>query len=147
MAATCTCERSSARMARYRAAGFFVSSCHSLASATWGLVRSTVFINLAKARQLAKQYRELIATGIDPIEQRNAIYAERRAAEAVQPPPTFDLCAGDYIDLASFRLAQSETRAAMGQHAEDLCIADHRQDAGGRNQRRSCPESFQTDLV
>ena len=56
-------------------------------------------ISLAKARQLAKQYRELIATGVDPIEQRNAIYAERRAAEAVQPPPTFDMCARDYIAL------------------------------------------------
>jgi integrase len=54
-------------------------------------------INLAKARELAAQYRELVATGVDPIEQRNAIYAERRAAEAVEPPPTFDECAADYI--------------------------------------------------
>ena len=54
-------------------------------------------INLAKARELAKQYRELIATGVDPIEQRKAIYAERRAIEAVEPTPTFDMCARDYI--------------------------------------------------
>ena len=55
-------------------------------------------INLAKARDLAAQYRELVATGINPMEQRNAIYAERRAAEAVEPPPTFDQCAADYIN-------------------------------------------------
>jgi integrase len=54
-------------------------------------------INLAKARELAAQYREMVATGIDPIERRNAIYAERRAAEAIAPPPTFDECAADYL--------------------------------------------------
>ena len=31
-------------------------------------------INLAKARELAAQYREMVATGVDPIEQRNLIF-------------------------------------------------------------------------
>ena len=38
-----------------------------------------------------------MATGVDPIERRNEIISARRVAEAVTPPPTFDVCARDYI--------------------------------------------------
>ena len=51
-------------------------------------------IGLAKARQLATEYRELIATGIDPIEQRNQ---SRAQAAAIQPVPSFDEVAKTYI--------------------------------------------------
>jgi integrase len=54
-------------------------------------------INLAMARKLAAENRELVAIGVDPIERRNEIVSARRVAEAVTPPPTFDLCARDYI--------------------------------------------------
>ena len=49
------------------------------------------------ARKLAADNRELKATGVDPIERRNQIISARRIAEAVTPPPTFDVCAKDYI--------------------------------------------------
>lgn len=51
-------------------------------------------IGLAKARELAANCRELIATGIDPIERRNEEIAQRAAHV---PVPTFDKCAADYI--------------------------------------------------
>jgi len=54
-------------------------------------------VGLAMARKLAADNRELVATGVDPIMQRKEIVAARRVAEAVQPPPTFDLCARDYV--------------------------------------------------
>lgn len=54
-------------------------------------------INLAMARKLAAENRELVAIGVDPIERRNEIVSARRVSEAVTPPPTFDLCARDYI--------------------------------------------------
>jgi integrase len=51
-------------------------------------------IGLAEARQLATEYRELIANGIDPIEQRNQ---SRAQAAAIQPVPSFDEVAKTYI--------------------------------------------------
>ena len=54
-------------------------------------------IGLAMARKLAAENRELVAIGVDPIERRNEIVSARRVAEAVTLPPTFDLCAADYI--------------------------------------------------
>ena len=58
---------------------------------------SLTAIGLAMARKLAAENRELVAIGVDPIERRNEIISARRVAEAVTPPPTFDLCARDYI--------------------------------------------------
>jgi integrase len=54
-------------------------------------------VGLAKARELASGYRELVATGIDPIERRDEINAARRRQDAVEPPLTFDQCAAVYI--------------------------------------------------
>jgi hypothetical protein len=54
-------------------------------------------VNLAVARRLAAENRELVAIGVDPIERRNEIVSARRVAESKTPPPTFDLCARDYI--------------------------------------------------
>jgi hypothetical protein len=54
-------------------------------------------INLAVARRLASENRELVAIGVDPIERRNEIVSARRVAEAVTLPPTFDVCSRDYI--------------------------------------------------
>jgi hypothetical protein len=89
-------------------------------------------INLAKARELAAQYRELVATGLDPIKQRDLIYAERRAAEAVAPPPTFDECAADY--LAAHRSSwRSVKHAGVVRYVEALCFAGHWQVAGQHN--------------
>jgi integrase len=51
-------------------------------------------IGLAKARDLAGQYRELVATGIDPIDRRNELQAQSAAA---LPVPTFDEVARSYI--------------------------------------------------
>jgi integrase len=51
-------------------------------------------IGLAKARELATQYRELLATGIDPIDHRSAKRAETAAAVTV---PTFDALAESYL--------------------------------------------------
>ena len=51
-------------------------------------------VGLAKARELAGQYRELIATGIDPIEHRNQ---QRAQTAAIQRVPTFDEIAKTYI--------------------------------------------------
>jgi integrase len=49
---------------------------------------------LAQARKLAKQARELLVTGVDPIEHRNE---ERAKAAATLPVPTFDEVAQSYI--------------------------------------------------
>ena len=51
-------------------------------------------IGLAKARELAAGYREMIATGVDPIEHRNEARAQ---AAAKVPVPTFDEVAKAYI--------------------------------------------------
>ena len=64
-------------------------------------------IGLAKARELAAQYRELVTLGIDPIENRNETLAARRAEEALkaEPPTTLDDCWKDYVNAhrASWR--------------------------------------------
>ena len=52
-------------------------------------------IGLAQARDLAKQARELLVSGIDPIEHRNEARAK---AAATLPVPTFDAMAKAYID-------------------------------------------------
>lgn len=51
-------------------------------------------IGLAKARELAVGYRELVATGVDPIEHRNAARAQ---IAATAPVPSFDVVAKSYI--------------------------------------------------
>jgi integrase len=51
-------------------------------------------IGLAKARELAAAYREMVATGVDPIEHRNQ---ERAQVAAILPVPTFDDVAKTYI--------------------------------------------------
>jgi integrase len=51
-------------------------------------------VGLAKARELAGQYRELVATGVDPIEHRNQ---QRAEMAAIQRVPTFDEIAKTYI--------------------------------------------------
>jgi integrase len=51
-------------------------------------------IGLARARELAAGYRELVATGINPIEHRNEARAQ---AAAKVPVPTFDEVAKSYI--------------------------------------------------
>jgi integrase len=51
-------------------------------------------VGLAQARKLAKQARELLASGIDPIDRRNE---QRAKAAAVLPVPTFDEMAKAYI--------------------------------------------------
>ena len=87
-------------------------------------------IGLAMARKLAAENRELVAIGVDPIERRNEIVSARRVAEAVTPAADVrSVCRRLYQD-PSIRLAQSETCAAMDEYAEDLRIANHRQDAG-----------------
>jgi integrase len=51
-------------------------------------------IGLARARELAAQYRDLLVTGIDPITHRNAKRAE---AAAAIPVPDFDTLAESYL--------------------------------------------------
>src|SRR5215471_15073225 len=51
-------------------------------------------IGLAQARDLAKQARELLAAGIDPIDHRNE---QRAKAAATLPVPSFDEVAKSYI--------------------------------------------------
>ena len=51
-------------------------------------------IGLAKARELARQYRELLATGLDPIEHR---HGRRAASAATIPMPDFDELANAYL--------------------------------------------------
>ena len=60
---------------------------------------------LAKARERAQQYRQLIADGIDPIEQRQqarlaqsnaAAEQVKAAAEQLQRSKTFEQCAHEY---------------------------------------------------
>jgi integrase len=51
-------------------------------------------IGLAQARELAKRARELLANGLDPIEQRNEARAK---AAATVPVPTFDEMAWSYM--------------------------------------------------
>ena len=76
----------------------------------------------------------------DRAAQRDLCGAPRRRSRAAAAYVRY-VCPGLHR-LASFGLAQSETRAAMGQHAENLCLAAHRQAAGERNQHRSCPAKF-----
>jgi integrase len=51
-------------------------------------------VRLKRARELAADYRELVATGIDPIEHRRTTQAEKLKAD---PVPTFDQVAEKYI--------------------------------------------------
>jgi integrase len=51
-------------------------------------------VGLAQARELAKQARELLASGVDPIDHRNE---QRAKAAAALPVPTFDEVAKAYI--------------------------------------------------
>lgn len=51
-------------------------------------------IGLAKARELAKQCRQLVLTGVDPIEHRKQQWAQ---TAAIQRVPTFDQVAAFYI--------------------------------------------------
>jgi integrase len=51
-------------------------------------------IGLAKARELAREARELVATGVDPIEHRRQARAQ---VAATVPVPTFDEVAKSYI--------------------------------------------------
>ena len=104
-------------------------------------------INLAKARDLAAQYRELVALGVDPIDQRNGMIAARRSAEAVEPTPTFDAVAADY--LAAHRSGWRSVRHAnqWRDTLKDLRLSGHRQVAGRCHHHRSCFESSQAALV
>ena len=100
-------------------------------------------IGLAKARELARQHREFIGTGIDPIERRNEQRVQVAAKVAV---PTFDDLAAIHRD-ASIRLAQSGACEAMGNHLGDLCQPSVRQAAGERDQHRPRAESVGADLA
>jgi integrase len=51
-------------------------------------------VGLSKARELAGQYREMIACGIDPIQNRNEAFAKTASIRRV---PSFDEVAKDYI--------------------------------------------------
>lgn len=59
---------------------------------------SLLDFGLARARERAQQARDLLAQGIDPIDQRNKVQAAQVVAEAqaVQSSVTFQTCAEEY---------------------------------------------------
>jgi integrase len=66
-------------------------------------------ISLKRARELARQGRELLLAGIDPLEARRAAKAERALAAARQM--TFKQCAHAYFDMNADRWRNAKHRS------------------------------------
>ena len=72
---------------------------------------SAEIISLAGARQAAREFRQQLIAGDDPIALRNAKHAARRAEAAKQK--TFAECADAYVDAHRQRVAEHQACAAM----------------------------------
>jgi hypothetical protein len=79
-------------------------------------------IGLAKARELAREYRELLASGVDPIEHRNSKRAQAAATISV---PNFNELTNSY--LAAHRPGWRNPLHAKhwGSFTSYICIAGH----------------------
>ena len=71
-------------------------------------------IGLAKAREIAGQARELVAQGIDPIENHRETIAIRRVTESKKSAvPTFDQCRDDIL-LHTAQAGKTPSTASNG---------------------------------
>ena len=101
-------------------------------------------IDLAEARERARQARVLLLDGKDPIAERRAQRAAQRLAEAKSI--TFSRGRRDLHQLAPCCLEESEEPAPVGSDARDLCLPGDREAASRRCRHRARVAVRRTDL-
>ena len=74
-------------------------------------------VSLARARELASEYRGGLAKGVSPLERREVA---RRARDGKK---TFGACADALLDAKVFRMAQRKAPGAMEDDARGICQA------------------------
>ena len=84
--------------------------------------------NVAEARERAREARQLIANGKDPIEARRIEHDKQQ--EEQRSNITFKVAAEEFLALHEPTWRNSQAPSAMAQHAEGLCLRQARHPAG-----------------
>src|SRR6266403_2279402 len=91
-------------------------------------------VSLAAARTAARECREQLLAGLDPIEEREA--GKRKAATATAKSITFAKAAETYIASHEAGWAQWQAPATVDQHHQGLCQPRHWRPCGARYRHR-----------